>query len=109
MRLARPPAEPYLPRATGGHTIDIETSAGLTVAEQDMLAWLLRETFEPDGLGLDTPGRTKRPAPTVAPAPGLSHNACTHTACPLAGELPAPPPGDAPQLDAHRRRDRRIP
>ena len=51
LRRARERVSPRIEAIDSEYCFNIATSASLTAAEQEVLAWLLRETFEPDGLG----------------------------------------------------------
>ena len=51
LRRSREQVSPRIEAIATEFCFNIETSAALTAAEQGVLAWLLRETFEPDGLG----------------------------------------------------------
>ncbi|MGD8277297.1 MAG: AIR synthase-related protein, partial [Gemmatimonadota bacterium] len=51
LRRAREQVSPRIEAIATEYCFNIETSAAPTAAEQDVLAWLLGETFEPDGLG----------------------------------------------------------
>jgi len=51
VRRARERVSPLIEAVDSEYCFNVQTSAALSAGEQETLAWLLRETFEPDGLG----------------------------------------------------------
>jgi phosphoribosylformylglycinamidine synthase len=51
LRRSRERVSPRIEAIDSEYCFNVESSAALTAPELDVLAWLLRETFEPDGLG----------------------------------------------------------